>query len=108
MSTRTKRLLFWTPRIIGMLFGLFLSLFALDVFGVGLSFWESIRAFLIHLAPVYVVFIVLACLALGMGGRGLLCRPWVSCTSSGPGGTSIGPLTCSSPARFSCWRRCSC
>lgn len=59
MSTNTKRLLYWSPRIICILFALFLSLFALDVFGVGLGLWDSIRAFLIHLVPVYVVVIVL-------------------------------------------------
>ena len=56
---KTQHLLHWTPRVMGILFAAFLSLFALDVFGVGLSFWDSIRAFLIHLAPVYVVVIVL-------------------------------------------------
>jgi hypothetical protein len=99
MSTRTKRLLFWSPRIIGMLFGVFLSLFALDVFGVGLSFWDSIRAFLIHLVPVYVVFIVLAFAwrwewvgAVFFAGLGLLyivwgwgMFPWIAyLTISGP------------------------
>ena len=59
MSASTKRLLFWSPRILCILFALFLSLFALDVFGVGLSLWDSIRAFLIHLVPVYVVVILL-------------------------------------------------
>jgi hypothetical protein len=59
MNTSTKRLLYWSPRILGILFAVFLSLFALDVFGVGLSLWDSIRALLIHLVPVYVVVILL-------------------------------------------------
>jgi hypothetical protein len=99
VNTRTKRLLFWSPRIIGILFGLFLSLFALDVFGVGLSVWDSIRAFLIHLVPVYVVFILLAFAwrwewvgAVGFAALGLIyivwgwgMFPWVAyVTISGP------------------------
>jgi hypothetical protein len=59
MHTTMKRVLFWTPRILCILFAVFLSLFALDVFGEGLGFWESMLALLIHLVPVYIVVIVL-------------------------------------------------
>jgi hypothetical protein len=59
MSTNTRRALFWAPRILSILFALFLSLFALDVFGEGHSFWETVLALLIHLIPVYIVVIVL-------------------------------------------------
>jgi hypothetical protein len=51
--------LFWTPRILCILFALFLSLFALDVFGEGYGFWEALLALLIHLTPVYLVIITL-------------------------------------------------
>jgi hypothetical protein len=60
MSTRAKRLLFWTPRILCILFAGFVSLFALDVFGEGYGLWETILALLIHLVPTYIVLIVLA------------------------------------------------
>jgi len=59
MSTIIKRVLFWTPRILCILFAMFLSLFSLDVFGEGLGFWETILALLIHLVPVYIVIIIL-------------------------------------------------
>ena len=59
MHTTMKRVLFWTPRALCILFAVFLSVFALDVFGEGLGFWETILALLIHLVPVYVVIIVL-------------------------------------------------
>lgn len=59
MHTTMKRLLFWTPRILCILFAVFLSVFALDVFGEGLGFWETVLALLIHLVPVYIVVIVL-------------------------------------------------
>jgi hypothetical protein len=54
-----KRILFWTPRILCILFAMFLSLFALDVFGEDQGFWETTLALLIHLIPVYIVVIVL-------------------------------------------------
>lgn len=59
MSPNFKRLLYWTPRVLCVLFALFLSMFAFDVFGVGNTFWESVGAFLIHLIPMYIVVIVL-------------------------------------------------
>lgn len=55
-----KRILFWMPRVLSILFALFVSLFALDVFGVGYSFWETVLALLIHLVPVYILLIGLA------------------------------------------------
>lgn len=55
-----KKILFWTPRVLAILFALFVSLFALDVFGAGYSFGETILALLIHLAPVYLILIALA------------------------------------------------
>jgi hypothetical protein len=60
VSTRSKRLLFWTPRVLCILFAGFVSLFALDVFGEGYGFWETILALLIHLVPTYIILILLA------------------------------------------------
>lgn len=55
-----KRILFWTPRVLALLFAGFISLFALDVFGAGYGFWEAIEAFLIHLIPTGIILIALA------------------------------------------------
>lgn len=60
MNTGVRRVLFWSPRILGMLFALFLSLFALDVFGEDRGLRETLLALLIHLGPVYLVVIALA------------------------------------------------
>lgn len=56
------RLLHWTPRILAILFVAFLSLFSLDVFGVGYSAWETAVAFFMHNIPslILIGFIVLA------------------------------------------------
>ncbi|MFN2108649.1 MAG: hypothetical protein ACK2UI_03220 [Anaerolineae bacterium] len=58
MNANMKHVLFWAPRILCILFAMFLSLFALDVFEGG-GFWETLLALLIHLVPVYIVIIVL-------------------------------------------------
>jgi hypothetical protein len=59
MNKVMKQVLFWTPRVLCILFALFLSLFALDVFSEDSGFWEKIVGLLIHLVPVYVVVILL-------------------------------------------------
>jgi len=60
MKSPVKRVLFWTPRVLCILFAVFVSLFALDVFGEGYGFWGTILALLIHLIPTGVILIVLA------------------------------------------------
>ena len=59
MNRSTKQIIFWLPRILGILFAIFLSIFALDVFSEGYSFAETILALLIHLIPTFVVVIAL-------------------------------------------------
>ena len=60
MKTPLKRLLFWTPRILCLLFAAFLSVFAFDVFGEGHGFWKTALALLVHLLPTWIILIVLA------------------------------------------------
>lgn len=59
MKRPVKRLLFWAPRILCILFAAFVSLFALDVFGEGYDFWETILALLMHLIPTGILVVVL-------------------------------------------------
>ena len=54
-----KRFLCWLPRILGILFALFISIFALDAFGEGIPFPEAIVGFLIHLVPTYIIIVIL-------------------------------------------------
>jgi hypothetical protein len=56
---KINKFIFWTPRILAIIFLLFLALFSLDVFGNGLSFWQTVVAFLMHNIPVFVLLIVL-------------------------------------------------
>lgn len=57
-----RLLLFWTPRVLTILFALFISIFALDVFGEGQGFFGTIIALLMHLIPTALIllFLVLA------------------------------------------------
>jgi hypothetical protein len=60
MTTTTKRVLFWTPRLLCLLFAAFISLFALDVFDGSHGFWNTILALLIHLIPTGILLLILA------------------------------------------------
>lgn len=60
MNKTLHRVIVWAPRVLGILAALFLGLFALDVFDMGLSFWETIGALLIHLVPSLLLLIVVA------------------------------------------------
>jgi hypothetical protein len=57
---KTPRLLFWTPRILCLLFAGFISLFALDVFQENHGFWNTTIALLIHLIPTGILLALLA------------------------------------------------
>jgi len=54
-----KRTLFWSPRILGILFALFTSIFALDVFGEHSGIWNILVALIMHLIPTFIIVIVL-------------------------------------------------
>lgn len=59
MNKTQRNALFWTPRILTMMFAVFISLFALDVFEEGGSLVQLILGLLIHLIPTYLVVITL-------------------------------------------------
>ncbi|MEI6077825.1 MAG: hypothetical protein WCS94_19745 [Verrucomicrobiota bacterium] len=60
MKNITKRLVFWTPRIICLLFAAFISLFALDVFAENQGVWNTLLALSIHLIPTALLLVILA------------------------------------------------
>jgi hypothetical protein len=60
MKKPANRILYWLPRILCLLFAVFISLFALDVFGAGYGFWETIVALLMHLIPTAMILLALA------------------------------------------------
>ena len=60
MSRLSARVLFWSPRILTILFVLFLSAFALEAFNEFHVFWKCILAFCIGLLPAAIVAAILA------------------------------------------------
>ena len=54
-----KTILLWLPRILAILFILFISLFALDIFEMGLSGWDVVVGLFMHLIPSFVCVAVL-------------------------------------------------
>jgi hypothetical protein len=59
MKNSLTQILFWTPRILGTLFALFISVFALDVFGAGYGFRETALALGMHLIPTGILLVIL-------------------------------------------------
>jgi hypothetical protein len=59
MNKAIKRLVYWTPRVLCILFAVFISLFALDVFEEGKGFWGTSVALLLHLVPTIIIVAVL-------------------------------------------------
>lgn len=60
LKRSVKRLVFWTPRILCIVYTVFVSLFALDVFGEGNGLGQTVLALLMHLIPTAVIVVVLA------------------------------------------------
>jgi hypothetical protein len=60
MKTPVKHLLFWAPRILGLLIAAFISIFALDVFDEHHGFWNTAFALLMHLIPTAILLLLLA------------------------------------------------
>lgn len=87
LTRRMSAWLRWTPRAGALLFALFMSIFALDVFGMGGGFWATALAFFMHLMP---TFIVLALLVVAwrwpwVGGAALLLAAGLFLLRWGPG-----------------------
>jgi hypothetical protein len=64
----TSGLWLWSPRVLGVLTGLFIGMFALDAFSAGKPFVQALPDFLVHLIPAVVLLAVV-----GASFR----RPWI-------------------------------
>ena len=56
---KRRGVIFWLPRILSIIFILFLTMFSLDIFGNGYSFWEIVVGLLVHNIPSLILLIVL-------------------------------------------------
>ena len=59
MKAAVKRSVYWAPRVLGILFAVFISLFALDVFGEAQGLWGTIVALAMHLIPTGIIVLLL-------------------------------------------------
>ncbi|MCE9619199.1 MAG: hypothetical protein K8R92_04750 [Planctomycetes bacterium] len=60
MNPNTKRVLFWAPRVLGILYVLFLCLFAMDAFNQGHDFWKAFTDLGMQLIPALIAATLLA------------------------------------------------
>ena len=56
---KISKSLYWTPRILSIIFIFFLALMSLDVFSPELSFWQIVVGLFMHNIPALVLLIVL-------------------------------------------------
>jgi hypothetical protein len=59
MGPTMPRILYWTPRLLAILFAAFLSLFSLDAFELGSGPWTTVSALVIHLIPTTLLVLAL-------------------------------------------------
>ena len=63
MSAHLSEVATWAPRVLALVFAAFLGVFALDVFGQGTGFWQTLVALVMHLLPSTVLVIAVVALA---------------------------------------------
>jgi len=56
---KNHKFIYWTPRILSIIFILFLTLFSLDIFDMKLGFWGTVLGLLIHNIPTFILLFVL-------------------------------------------------
>ena len=59
MERNISKFLYWTPRILSIIFILYLTLFSLDIFEMKLGFWGTIVGLFMHNIPALILSIVL-------------------------------------------------
>ena len=59
MEKKMDKFIFWAPRILSIMFSCYLALFSLDVFGMELSFWDTIVMLLLHNIPSFILLSIL-------------------------------------------------
>ena len=60
MTTRSERMLLWTPRILGILLAVFVGVFALDAFSAGRPLLRAFAEFTVHIAPALLLLGIVA------------------------------------------------
>lgn len=60
MGQKINKFVYWTPRILSIIFLCFLALFSLDVISPELSFWHIVVGLFMHNIPVFILSLLLA------------------------------------------------
>jgi hypothetical protein len=58
MENKVNRFVYWTPRILSILFLLFLAMFSLDVFDMDLGIWGTVAGLFMHNIPTFILLAV--------------------------------------------------
>ncbi len=59
MEKKINKFIYWAPRILGIIFVLFLMMFSLDVFEPGLTAWQIAIGLFMHNIPALLLLIIL-------------------------------------------------
>src|SRR3989344_8840572 len=59
LTNSMNKYLYWIPRILSIIFILFLAMFSLDIFDGNYGFWGTILGLFMHNIPVFILTIVL-------------------------------------------------
>jgi uncharacterized membrane protein YgdD (TMEM256/DUF423 family) len=59
MAKKINKWLYWTPRVLSIIFLLFLAMFSLDIFDGNYGFWGTIVGLFMHNIPVFILAIIL-------------------------------------------------
>ena len=59
MEKKINKFIYWTPRILSIIFICFLALFSLDVISPELSFWQIVVGLFMHNIPVFILLVIL-------------------------------------------------
>jgi len=58
MKNKVSNIIYWTPRIISIIFVCFLFLMSLDVFSPDLNFWQTVTGLFMHNIPALLLLII--------------------------------------------------
>jgi hypothetical protein len=91
------KLFHWFPRIICILAILFVSLFATDAFATGLTIWQQLGAFFMHMIPSFILAAILIVAwkweligGIILAGIGLVMSPFIFMLNHGRNHFSVG------------------
>jgi|SRR3989344_5788174 len=59
LTNSMNKYLYWIPRILSIIFILFLAMFSLDIFDGNYGFWGTILGLFMHNIPVFILSIIL-------------------------------------------------